>query len=344
MITVKEIAKQCNVSPSTVSNILNGRSNVSEQTRRRVLECVEKTGYQPNYYAQNMRRRSTRMLSIITEDLTTFGTNPIVEAIMAHCDDNDYRTVLMNLRLYRKLHDKWYNESEPLRAAIKPVIQEAMAIKVDGIIYVAGHCRIIDCFPRNFKIPTVIVYGISKDEKYPSILIDDEKGGYDIAKYLTARGHRKIGIIAGAMDNMHTKLRLLGYQKALFEDGVLFNPAWVFYGDWKRASGYNGAKQLVDEGVTSIFCMNDEMAAGAYDYLYERDTVVGQDISIIGYDNMELSDYLRPRLTTNEILLSEIGRISAEIMLQTLEGTERGNQIIKVPCKMIERDSVVSIS
>lgn len=345
-LTIKEIAKQCNVSPSTVSNILNGRTNVGEETRQRVLRYVEESGYQPNYFAQNIRKQSTRMLSIITEDLTTFGTNPIVEAIMAHCDDNNYRTVLMNLRLYKKWQDRpWYEEGEQLAEAVKPIIQETVSIKVDGIIYVAGHCRVIDCFPRNFPIPTVVAYGMSKGERYPSIVIDDEKGGYDIARYLTSRGHSKIGIIAGAMDNYHTKYRLMGYQKALFEEGVLYNPSWVYYGDWKRTTGYQGAKQLVDEGITALFCMNDEMAAGAYDYLYERGMVIGRDISIIGYDNMELSEYLRPRLTTNEIPLGEIGRKSAEILLQTLEGTAPAysDSMFKVPCRIIQRESVATL-
>lgn len=347
MITLKEIAKLCNVSPSTVSNILNGRSNVSAQTKLRVLECVKETGYQPNYFAQSMRKQNSRVISIITEDLTAFGTNPIVEAIMAQCEANDYRSILINLRLYRKWGSGWYNEEEKLSASLTPLIQEALSIKVDGIIYVAGHCRYVECYPANFPIPTVIAYAISKDNQYPSIIIDDEKGGYDIAKYLARRGHRNIGVIAGVADNLHTRYRLLGYQKALFEEGIPFNPSWVFHGNWKRMSGYNGAKQLCHDGITALFCMNDDMAAGAYDYLYDQNLKIGQDISIIGYDNMELSNYLRPRLTTNEIPLSEIGKKAAEMMLGILNGAVDGGHpavTVRMPCTMIERDSVATIN
>ena len=347
MITVKEIAKRCGVSPSTVSNILNGRSNVGEETRRRVLSCVKETGYQPNYFAQSMRKQNSRVISIITEDLTTFGTNPMVEAIMAHCEANDYRTILMNLRLYRKWGSSWYDESEKLRDSIAPVIQEAVSIKVDGVIYVAGHCRYIDCFPEGFALPTVIAYAISKGNKHPSIIIDDEKGGYDIAKYLVAKGHRSIGVVAGVADNLHSRYRLLGYQKALFEESVPFNPAWVYHGDWKRASGYEGAKTLLRERISALFCMNDDMAAGAYDYLYEKGLEIGRDVSIIGYDNMELSAYLRPSLTTNEIPLGEIGKKAAEIMLGTLGGADAGESpavTVRMPCAMVERDSVAVLS
>ena len=346
VLTVKEIAKRCNVSPSTVSNILNGKSNVGDQTRQRVLDCVSKTGYQPNYFAQSMRKQSNRLLSIITEDLTVFGTNPMVESIMAHCDDNNYRTVLMNLRLYQKWQDTWFDEDEKIKEVLQPAVQEALSIKVNGIIYVAGHCRIIDYFASPFPAPIAIAYGISKDSKYPSVIIDDEKGGYDTTKYLIANGHLKIGVITGAPDNLHTKSRLLGHQKALFDSGILYNPYWIHHGNWRRQSGYDGAKNLAHQDITAIFCMNDTMAAGAYDYLYEQGIVVGKDISIVGYDDMELSDYLRPRLTTNAIQLSEIGKKTVEIMIANLENNkeaEKAATIYKVPCKMIERDSVCKI-
>jgi LacI family transcriptional regulator len=147
-------------------------------------------------------------------------------------------------------------------------------------------------------------------------------------------------------DNLHAKYRLLGYQKALFEEGVPFNPSWVIHGDWKRASGYEGAKRLVGDGITALFCMNDDMAAGAYDYLYEQGLEIGRDVSIIGYDNMELSGYLRPSLTTNAIPLSEIGKKAAEIMIGSLNGTEsreRPAVTVRTPCSMVERKSVATI-
>ena len=343
MMTVKEIAKLCEVSPSTVSNILNGKTNVGEQTRQKVLDCVRVSGYQPNYFAQSIRNQGSRMINIITEDLTVFGTNPIVESIMACCDDNNYRTILMNLRLYRKWRDTWYEEDDKIRAELKPAIQEAMSIRVNGIIYVAGHCRVINYFPDNFQTPVVIAYGMAKENKYPSIVIDDEKGGYDTTKYLIAKKHKKIGVIAGAADNLHTKYRLLGYQKALYEEGVLYNPSLIYYGDWERESGYDGIMNIFDRGVTAVFCMNDKMAAGAYDFLNERKISVGEKISVIGYDNMDLSDYLRPRLTTSEIQLDEIGRKAAEIMINLLENPENAKNapnITKMPCKIIERESV----
>lgn len=343
MVTLKELAKMCGVSVSTVSNILNDKPKVSEETRQRVLETIKQTGYQPNYFAQGMRKHKTRIVGIIVEDLSEFSTPPIVEAIMAYCEDNSYRTILINMRLYDKWQDTWYNDEYKLQSVLQQSIQELQSIKVDGIIYVAGHCRVVNCFDDNFNIPAIVAYAISKSPRFHSVVIDDEKGGYDMTRYLITNGHRKIGVIAGAADNLHTRSRSMGYQKALFEEQILFNPSLIRYGDWKRTSGYTEAEYLVKEGVTAIFCMNDTMAAGCYDYLYEHNIQVGQDISLVGYDNKEISEYLRPNLTTNDIGLSEIGKKSAEILLQRLEDSyeeDDASNIVKMPCHMVIRASV----
>jgi len=346
LITVKEIAQLCGVSITTVSNILNNKPKVSEETRQKVLEVVKQTGYKPNYFAQGMRKQKTRTIGIVVEDLNIFSTPPIVEAIMAYCEDHNFRTVLLNMRLYDKWQDTWYDDNQKLHSVLEPSIQELLSIKVDGIMYIAGHCRIVDCFPDDFDIPAVVVYALSKNSLYPSVVIDDEKGGYDMTKYLISMGHKKIGVIAGAIDNLHTRNRNLGYQKALFEEGILFNPDYLRYGDWMRESGYQEMRSLVKQGVTSVFCMNDIMASGAYDYLYEQGINIGQDISLAGFDNNELSQYIRPNLTTCDIQLKEIGLKSAEILVDTLEKEEADGsyeEIYRIPCRLVIRNSIRKI-
>ncbi len=346
VVTLKEIAQLCNVSITTVSNVLNDKPKVSEETRKKVLEVVKETGYQPNFFAQGMRKQKTRMIGIIVEDLDIFSTSPIVEAIMAYCDDNNYRTLLVNMRLYDKWQDTWYNNEKDIQSVFQPNIQELLSIKVDGIMYVAGHCRYINYFKKDFEVPVIIVYALSTSAQFPSVIFDDDKGGYDITKYLLAKGHRKIGVIAGTPDNIHTQKRCFGYQRALFEENVLFNPNWIKHGDWERGSGYIKAEKLVKEGVTAIFCMNDLMAAGAYDYLYENNITVGKDISIVGYDNNQISEYLRPQLTTNNIPMKEIGRTAAEYFIKLIEneiGPNERQDVIKLTCDMVIRDSVGSV-
>ncbi|MCM1153757.1 MAG: LacI family DNA-binding transcriptional regulator [Roseburia sp.] len=343
MITVREIARECNVSPSTVSNILNGKTNASEETRQKVLKAVKELGYQPNFFAQSMRKQNSRIIGVITEDLKQFSTVPIVESVMAYCEDHDYRSILMNLRLYDKWCDTWFGNEEKLKTVLEPVLREAMSIRVDGLLYVAGHGRVINVFPDDLPIPLVVAYSFSGNEKYPSVVIDDEKGGYDMTRYLITRGHTKIGLIAGIEGNVHTQSRLKGYQRALFESNILYDPELVQYGDWFRESGYRAAEYLLQNGVTALFCMNDIMAAGAYDFIEEKNFVIGKDISVAGYDDRDIAAYFRPRLTTNAIPLREIGQKSAETLLDLLKTDEKKeavSQVIRIPCKVLERDSV----
>ncbi|MGB4659389.1 MAG: LacI family DNA-binding transcriptional regulator [Mobilitalea sp.] len=346
MVTLKEIAQMCDVSITTVSNVLNNQPKVSEKTKQRVFEAVKQTGYQPNYFAQGMRKQKTRIIGIIVEDLGVFSTPPIVEAIMAYCDDNNYRTILSNMRLYDRWQDTWYSDEKKMHSVLQPIIQELLSIKVDGIMYVAGHCRDINYFKDDFNIPAIIVYALSGSPRFPSVVFDDEKGSYDITKYLISKGHRKIGVIAGEANNLHTQKRGVGYQKALFEEQILYNPDWIKNGDWERKSGYELTGKLVNEGITAIFCMNDLMAAGAYDYLYENNLTVGKDISIVGYDNNLISEYLRPKLTTSDIPLKKIGKTAAEYFINQLEEESYSNEnqeVIKLPCNMVIRESVRSI-
>lgn len=343
-MTIKDIAQECNVSTATVSNILNGRPNVSVETRERVLEVIRRRGYQPDYVARGLRKKKTNMIGIIAEDICQFSTPAIMEGIMAYCEEKKYRTMIQNLRLYARWGERWYENESAYRSVLMPVIQEMLSIKVDGLLYVAGHARMIRFFDDNVSIPTVIAYAYARSPYVPAVVIDDEKAAYDMTRYLISMGHNRIGVIAGRENNIHTKNRLRGFQRALFEKSLLYNPDWVLYGDWERDSGYRLAGPLVREGVTVIFCMNDQMAGGVYTYFREQGIRVGEDISVAGFDDQQLADYCNPRLTTMKIDLSGIGAKSAEILLKRIEdGGEQGTADIldtRVSCKLIERESV----
>ena len=343
--TLKEIAEICGVTVSTVSNVLNDKPKVSEEKKKQIMSVVEELGYQPNYFAQGIRKTKKRIIGIITEDVMDFASVSMVETIMAQCENNNYRTLLLNMRLYDKWDNQWYDDNTKIIEAGKPMFQQIMSIKVDGFIYIAGHCRKINCIPKNLDIPGVVLYGISADSKYPSVVLDDETGGYDVAKYVIGKGYNEFGIISGKSDNMHTSKRLLGIQKAMFEAGIPFNPELVYEGDWKRGSGYEHAKAIIEKGVKCILCMNDLMAAGVFDYAYENGLEVGKDIWVIGYDNREISEYMRPRLTTYDLKLSELAKDAARMMLNILSDPKEeekysNSYIEKVPGELIVRSSI----
>ena len=344
MVTLKEIAEECSVSITTVSNILNGKSNVSEQTKERVLKVVETTGYRPNYMARGLRASKTNSIGIIIDDLTEFSSTSIIDGIMSYFDEHHYKAILENLRFYSKWGTKWYH-NKGYEESVQQSIDEFESIKVDGIIYVAGHARSISCIPENLNVPLVISYAFTEQPGISTVEFDDEKAAFDLTKHLINNGHKKIAVIAGTKTNIHTERRLNGFKKAMKESSLSVKDSDIKYGNWDSKTGYENAKALLEgSAYTAVFCFNDLMAAGVYDFLYEKNLVPGKDISVAGYDNRTMSQYLKPALTTVEIPLYDIGRKSAELILDQINDPEAFEaQHYFVQCGIIERESVGKI-
>lgn len=344
MVTLKEIASECNVSAATVSNVLNGKNKVSEKTRQKVLEVVRKRGYQPNYIAQGLRTQKTKTVGIIAEDIAQFTTPEIVEGIMSHCEERGYRTIVKNLRLYARWNDTWYGNEQAYHSILDPTLQEVVSLMVDGIIYIAGHARIISCFPPDFALPAVMSHAYAQNPRVPSVLVDDVSSAYEIVKYLISQGHRKIGVIGGRADNIHTQRRLEGYQRALYEANILFDPKLIQYASWDMDSAYKVAGKVLQPGVTAVFCMTDRMAGGVYRFLDEQGMRVGEHVSVAGFDNQDIAEYFVPGLTTTAMPLMEMGTVSARLLIEQIEGTEtegeRQHKEILIPCSFIQRESV----
>ncbi len=348
MITLKDIATRCGVSIATVSNILNGKTNVSEATKKKILEVVKETGYTPNIMAQGLRSQRTRTIGVIVEDINLFSSPGLIDGILLSCEMHKYRAIISNLRMYSENDALGIRDAEEYHKVMNPVVQKMLAIKVDGIIYVSGHYRVIDCFPEGFPVPAVYAYGRSLTERYSSVFIDDEKSAYDIISYLIKKGHKKIGIICGCMDNNHTMERLEGIKQAFFENNLPFNEELVLEGNWQRESGYKMCKTLYENksqnDFTAIFCMNDLMAAGVYDYCLEKGIVPGKDISVAGFDDHIISRFLNPPLTTMAIALRGIGFRATDLLLSKVENPMFMPIVSKIPCEFQERKSVVDIS
>ena len=344
MATIKEIAKACNVSISTVSNILNGKEKARQETKELVLQKAKEMNYVPNYMAKNLKQKNTKTIGIIAEDLTIFHTPAIVDGISACLEKKGYALLMGNMRMYQKYGNAFYTYKE-YSSLVQGEMQEMLAKRVEGIIYVEGHYHVMKQFPELLAVPTVAVYGKVDSSEVPSVIYDDEQGGYEAAKTLISMGHRKIGVITGNHQSHHTMERMRGFMKALFDNGIPFNPCWEISGEWNRADGYTAAEQLIQQGVTAIFAMNDIMAGGVYDYVNEKGLKIGTDLSVIGFDNREISEAFYPTLSTVALPLSYMGNIAAELLTMKLENQagEAEKSEYKIPCQVIYRNSICRI-
>lgn len=341
MPTISEIAKACHVSVATVSNIINNKGGVSEETRLRVQKKIDEMKYTPNYVAKNLKTKNTRSIGVIAEDMTVFVMPDIIDGITEYCEKEDYQILLVNLRLYKKFEDTYYHDNS-YGAIVQEEFRKLRAKQVEGIIYIAAHERLINAIPEDLPIPVVVAYGFTNRREIPSVVVNDKQGATELIRYLIAQGHKKIGVIAGKKESIHTQSRLEGYQQALYEGNVLYNPGLIVYGNWDRESGYRYADFMVDSGVSAIFCMNDFMAGGVYDRLDELGIHAGKDISIVGFDDREIASYENPPLTTAGLPLHNIGYRASEVILRMLkkEETDLQNGICYVDCETKIRKSV----
>lgn len=340
MATIREISEKTNLSIATVSKVLNGKPGVHPQTRQVVLDAAKELNYRPNLNARFLKSGSARTIGIITEDLTVFNSPEIVDGIAATCEEAGYHYILGNLRFFKR-YGNGPKDSRQCQEMTRSAVNDMLSKQVDGIIYIGCHSHVIVSLTEHSAPNMVFAYCISDDTSIPSVIYDDEKAAYDATMLLLRRGSGSIGMITGPADSSHAVNRTRGYQKALFESGIPYNPSLTLAGNWERDSGYRLGKQLIGAGVTSIFAQNDVMAIGVLDYCNTHRLQVGKDIRLIGFDNREISSICYPQLSTVSLPLFEIGQTAAEEMLRILSGVPPEQNKILLDCSIIERASTL---
>lgn len=343
MTTIREIAAACNVSTATVSNILNGNGKASEKTRMLVLDKARELKYTPNLLAKNLRMQKTNTLGVLIEDMKVFHVPYVVSGITEYCENAGYSQLSIDLRLCSKLGNNYYAKKE-FYDIVQNGISELLSKQVDGLIYITSHERVLKCIPKEIGIPAIMVYGYTHSSRFPSLVINDRKGAYDAVSLLIRKGHRRIGVITGEADSIHSQLRLEGYREALEEAGISEDPVLIAYGGWCRKAGYLGAEALWDKGISAVFCMSDEIAGGVYDFLHSHSIRPGKDLAIVGYDDREFASYLFPALTTVRMPLSELGKKACEILIDDIDNPKEENIVRTYEAEptLIQRDSVES--
>lgn len=346
MPNIKEISKLAGVSTATVSNVLNNSPKVAQETREKVLRVIEETKYRPNMIAKSLKVKKTNTIGIITEDITVFNTPEIIDGIDEYAEKNNYHIILENVRLYKRIGNN-YEDTSKFAGIISEITSVLLSKQVEGIIYVGAHCRDVSGLIDELPVPVVYTYCYTSSESDISINYDDELAGYEITKYLLKMNHRKIGVITGLMGSIQCQDRLKGYQKALYEHNILFNPEYMKIGNWEREAGYRAGKELLllPNRPTAIFALNDLMAGGVIDAASELGLNIPMDLSLVGFDNRECSYSYTPKLTTMGLPLTEMGKKAAEIIVDLISNRRTGDlsREHKLKCELIERQSVARV-
>jgi len=329
-VTIKDIARLANVSVTTVSRVINNKpEGVSEETRQKILKLVKELGYQPNAIARGLVTKKTKTIGLIIPDIS----NPFFPDIARGVEDSahiyGYNVFLCNT------DDNLEKESEYIKA-----LKEKY---VDGIIFTSSsipkHEHIIELVESG--IPVVIMDRRVDSENIYGVFLDNYEGGYIATKHLIDLGHRKIGCITGPLHTKSARERLEGYKKALLDSGIEIDEKLIFEGDYKIKGGITGAERLLKDNkdISAIFACNDLMAYGAYKTIRSFGYKIPEDISVVGFDDIQLSQILEPQLTTVRQPAYDMGLTAARMLIKLIEDKKLKKKIINFKPQLIIRQS-----
>jgi len=332
-MNIKEVAKRANVSIATVSRVINNTAKVSAEARERVEKVLKETNYRPNSLARELQQKRTNtigvLMSVYDFDLTSIGKS--INAITNILKSEGYNIMLGNSRFHID------EEFEFLR-----LFQEK---RVDGILYFASsfskkHFEVLE----NYPIPLVMIGQKYEELDIPYVIHDDYNGAKLATEYIINQGHRKIGYIGCPLyDVAAGVMRKQGYESALKKHGISNNSDYEIEGDFTLESGYKAAELLFNRDIkkpTALFVTTDFMAMGAIRYLNEHGIQVPRDVSVIGFDDVNVSAYYNPPLTTIRTDKEGAGIKASNLLLNILKKQSDFKYQITVGCELIERNSV----
>jgi DNA-binding LacI/PurR family transcriptional regulator len=317
MLSQADVAREAGVSVMTVSRVINGAVNVRPETRERVLKAIRELSYHPNAAARALTRNRASVLEVLIPHEDYFYSSEYFSELIFGVEkvvhDSDYNLI--------------FNTYDPGTGAEYAALYRQR--KVDGLLIVAPAAddpSIAGLYEEG--VPFVLVNG--RTEALAASFVDvDNVGGAGLAvEYLYDLGHRRIGIITGNMLVVNARHRLKGYLDFLSSRGVPTRDEWIYRGNWSEQSGYAGLTYFMElkNAPSAIFCSNDLMAIGALRAAADLGLAIPEAVSIVGYDDIRLSSFVNPRLTTIHQPTDLVGKTAAEMMLELL-GEEQGGPV-----------------
>lgn len=344
MATLKDVAKRAGVSIATVSYVLNNRTDkVSDEVAQRVRQVVKELNYSPNMMAKALRMNKTNILGVLSEDITTYQVNNIIQGINQVAEEKNYQMVLADLGLSEKIWNGKFQDYSLVLNHQKEIEEKLKIFKsagVRGIIYVGMHDRDVTGLV-NTDIPLAYAYCYTNKLNDIAVDSDNEHISLEVVDKMIIKGHRRIGLISGPIDSIPAYRRLIGYQRALMHAGIAMDPDLIVYGNWGEKSGYIGGKKLMElaDPPTAIFCMNDWMALGVMRALREKKISVPEQVAIVGFDNIDICEFVNPRLTSVSVPLLEIGREVTKTIIASIEDGNVDFTHKDLKCKLDEKES-----
>jgi DNA-binding LacI/PurR family transcriptional regulator len=330
---IKDVAKACGVSISTVSHALNGSRYVKKETKEKIFSTASEMGYKASALAKGLRKKSLNTIAVFIPNIASQFFSQVLIGINKIANKNDFHIIIVNT---------FYDSDEETR-----LIENLKNQYVDGAIFVSGldNERCIREL-NNEKFPIVLV-ARKVGEGIPSVLINNFEAAKSGVDYLASLGHRDIGYITFEFKERHTvSERFEGFKEGLLQNGLEYRQENILimkqYSIDEMGMTYKYAKKFFEDGSfpTAIMTVTDNVAAGIYNILKEKGCKIPEDVSVLGFDNLLLSAFLDPPLTTIEQPKEQMGEKAMEMMLDIIKKRQAGKgNIINLESRLIKRKS-----
>ncbi len=329
--TMMDVATRAGVSQATVSLVLNGSAGarLSDATKKRVRQAAEEIGYNLIRRSQKKSLASDKLIGFIADEVATDPWTPLIfEGAREKALEFG---VTMTMAVIR-------GEGDLESQLIDQMSQQPRV----GMIYATMLTRLVEPPKAMFETPSVLVNCYDAQRKLPSILPGELLGGHTATDHLIRAGRTRIALINGQQGIDASRDRLRGYRQALSSADIPYDPELVYPGNWEPSAGYEATMQFMklDNPPDGIFCANDMMAVGCYDALRELGRRIPEDISVVGFDDREIAQFMRPPLTTLVLPHYDMGALAAELLLDIAGGLQSAHDQIKVECPLVPRRSV----
>ena len=336
-----DIAKIAGVSRSTVSRVINNYSNVPEETRKRIQKIIKENNYVPHASARMLAGVKNRVIGLFIIDMkvdsggkqvtSSSYFSPFTGSVIDNASKMGY-TVLVSIvskqKDYKKVKETFYNKT------------------ISGGIFIGeknNEVEIKEIIQSGYRVALLDQSVKSDEEVYKKCIIvnaDNYHGAYKATNYLIGLGHTKIAHIVGISENLSGMERFNAYKKALTDAGISVKNNLIVKGDFTISGGYNATKKLLQKVIpTAIFCGNDKMAIGAMQAIQEANLKIPDDISIVGFDDIEVAMYINPSLTTVRMTLLEMAAIATNTLITSIENNSNFSANYTLPIDLIERNS-----
>ncbi|TVR25484.1 MAG: LacI family transcriptional regulator [Anaerolineaceae bacterium] len=327
MATIREVAELAGVSISTVSHVINETRYVSPSAKARVMDAIQRLNYHHNRLASSLRNQKTHTIGVLLPNNANPFFAKILTGIETACYTSGYNFIMGNA------NDDPERELSYLRVLLSK--------QVDGVLLIStGADDAALHLMTERKVPLVLV-DRAGTEQADIIHTDNRQGGQLATDYLIRLGHRRIACITGPSFLTPSSERIIGYEQTMQEAGLPVRDEWIITGDFHQESGYQAIQQLLklDELPTAIFACNDLMALGVLCGLHEAGLSVPDDISLIGYDDIQMASYSVPRLTTIRQPSEELGQLAVERLVERLDNPQAPFQQDVLSVHLITRQS-----